>query len=608
MKLVKMLVLALGLVTLATASSFAAVAFSTTSTVNMMNVDAQTGLIGSVLYTPMTVGGTVNAGEIISVNVLPSNAPISYLTDITVSMTGTVATSTTSTAIFAETWGSAISGNAPNGKNWVRVGTANFAAYGDTMTATTAGTTISGASVQVTQNSVVLSFGTSVSFAAIDFIKIEGIRVDVTSIAVGGGSMQVSLTNTIGQATTDSPLLTVATFVPENQIFTLTTVTGAANTAGNAGLKFYSNGTPFNTNNVPINTAGPQNLVTVTFKELFPNAFETKNVTTASVFQYTRVKIALGNLPAGLAVTGITLGGSSGTAYTNGQYQTFSMTTYTWSVPAATLNPLEIGIVSQNPNSLDTMQVGITFGLASGFSGFPVTATPITITATLDQPVGAGIVLPYSTNVAPNANLNWWPTELKYKAPATANATGSIPVTFVPVTSNLLTQYSSVMRPASGTVQIYDTGIAISNLSGSNASTTNINTYATTGTIQVTLYPMDPIATPGPYTFNTSALTDPNLKKGLDSAGALPAKGTWRVLLSQLLSAAGFPATTDFYGFIRFQCNFQEASGITFMGDGAFQHAAVGYVMISDVPTSYNGLSFNTTTGAVTGTVVDPRF
>jgi len=559
MKFVKMLILALGLVTLATASSFAAVAFNTTSTVNMVNVDAQTALIGSVLYTPMAAG-TVNAGEIISLN-LPNNVPISYLSDITVSVTGA-----TTTSLFAESFGTAQTGIAPNGKAWAQAGTANFSAYTDTKVGSTSGITVSLSPGSFTgPNNLVISFQSNVSFTTLDFIKIDGIRVDATSVAVGGANLQATLTNTTGQATTDTPQVTVATFVPESNILAISSVAGVTGTSG--GLTFNANGTAYNSG------TGNQSLVTVTIKELFPNAFETKSTGSAygAIYVYTRIKISLGNLPTGVTIAGVNLVGPDGAAFTNGQFPSYGVT------PAITTNPLEIGIVSQNANKIETLQVGITFGVTAG-SVLPLTATPITVAVQLDSVAGGTASLPYNL-------VNYYNSELKYKAPGAPYATGSIPISFKPLTSNLLSQFNSAIR-ATGGGFLYDTGYAISNLTGSNPLTLSAYPVSSPGTISVSLYPMDGS---GPYTVNTSALTSANAKLGLDSAtGALASKATWKVLLSQLLVAAGLPATADFTGFVRFNCNFQESAGVAYIGNGAFDNFAVGFTMSSDVPTQIN--------------------
>jgi len=576
MKFVKMLTLALGLVTLATASSFAAVAFNTTSTVNMINMDAQTGLIGSVLYTPMQAG-TVNAGEIISLN-LPNNVPISYLSEITVSVTGTT------TSAFAESFGLAQTGVAPNGKTWVQAGTVGFAAYTDTKVGPVSGITVSLSPGSFTgPNNLVVSFGTSVTFGLVDFIKIDGIRVDSTAVAVGGTNLQVSLTNTTGQATTDSPQQTVAVFVPETNILALTSVQGVTGTSG--GLTFNANGTPYNSG------TGNRNLVTVTIKELFPNAFETK--TSGSpygvVYTLTRIKITVGNLPTGVNITGVTLSGPDGATFQNGQFPPAG------TQGAITTNPLEIGISGQSANKIESLVMGLTFGVTAG-TVLPLTATPITLAVQLDQAATGN--LPYNA-------VNYYNYEYKYKAPAAPYATGSIPLSFVPITSNLFSQFNSAIH-ATGGGFAYDTGFAISNLSGSNPSTLSLYPVSSPGTINVILYPMDGT---GPYTVNTSALTSNSAKSGLDlTAGTLASKATWKVLLSQLLVPAGLSSTADFTGFVRFNCNFQESAGVAYIGDGLFQSFAVGFPMTSDTPTSFGGLNVNLTTGVVTGTVVPPVF
>jgi len=554
MKFVKMLILALGLVSLATASSFAAVAFNTTATVNMMSVDAQTGLIGSVLYTPMAPG-TVNAGEVISLN-LPGNVPISNLYDISVSLTGAVGATS-----FKEAFGATV------GSPFTQVaGGAWSTAYGVTKSAGTSGATISGVSVQVNQNSLVISFGASIAFTTTDFIKIDGVRVDATAMAVGGGSMQVNLTNVNGQATTDTPQLTVATFVPESNIIAISSVTGVTGTSG--GLMFNANGTPYNSG------TGPRNIVTVTIKELFTNAFESKNVPDptyppptyqSQLWSNTKILIPV-TIPAGLplTITGVTFAGPDGATFANGQLQG----------GAVTVNPLKVGIVSQSPNTLESLQVGITFGVTSG-GVLPLNSAPITFSAQLDPPAPAA--LPYSSQ-------QYYGRQLKYKAPATAPS-GSIPVSFVPLTSNLFSPFNSAIR-ATGGGFLYDTGFAISNLTGTNPSTLSLYPVGTPGIITVSLYPMDGT---GPFSISTTALTSANAKLGLDATtGALASKATWKVLLSQLLVPAGLSATADFTGFVRFNCNFPESAGVAYIGNGAFDNFAVGFPMQSDVPTQIN--------------------
>jgi len=566
-----MLILALGMVALATAASFAAVPFSTTSTVNMMNVNAMTGLIGSVLYTPMAAG-FVAAGEIISLN-LPDNVPISYLPEITVSLTGTVGTNAVKDYLGATS----------PGTGFVQATGGAFTNY--TQVRPTTGTTASGVSVQVNQNNLIISFGSTINFVTGDFIKIDGIRVDATGMAVGGASLQVSLTNVIGQATTDTPQLYVATFVPEDKVMQVAGISGVSGTG--QGLFFLANGTPQNLNNT-----GDRNLVTITLKELFPNAFETK---TGSANTYTRINFAL-TIPAGLplAITGVTFAGPDGATFTNGQFYY-----------PVTNNPLMVSIANQSPNKIESLQVGIKFGVTTG-GIMPLTSDPITMAITLERvPTGA---LPYSIE-----GSYWAGYQLAYKYKAmTTPLSASIPVTVVPLTSNLLSLYNSLTRLPSG-VMIYDTGFSVSNLSGSNPTTLSAYPAGTPGIITVSLYPMDGS---GPLTMNTSQLSDAlKTQSGLDAAGALKSKGTFVILLSQLLETAGYSPTASFSGFIRFKCNFTESTGVSVIGDPKFEKYTVGFPMVSDTPINQNlNVNINVpagggaSTGTATGTVVPPLF
>jgi hypothetical protein len=593
MKFVKMLTLAIGLVTLATVPSYAFVPFAASSTVNMMNVDAMTGTIGGVVLVPISAG-TVGAGETISLS-LPNNVPISSFYDISITVTGTNAT--TSSA-FKECWGTSL------GSPYTMVGASLHVAGNSAGTfayPTTLGpSTIGGITVVINQNMVSLTFGSPVTFATTDAINISGLRVDVSNMAVGGANLQVSLMAFTGQATLNLNQLYVATFVPEASTMTLTGVAGVNGTAG--ALKFYTNGTVYN----------GQNLVTLTLKEGFANAFETRVAGTAA-YNYTRIKIPFtipANLP--LTVTGITLAGPDGATFANGQY---------WGMPT-TSNPLEISIVSQDPTTLNSLQVGLTFGVTAG-SFLPMTASPITFTAYFDSPPTnvptAGTPYtptPYTT--LPYSNQIYYGATVRYKAPGTPWINGSIPISVVSQSSNLLSSFNSVKKNTDGSWS-YDTGIAVTNLSGTNPSTLSTYPVSSPGTIVATLYPYDGS---GPYTVDTglfTSATSSDLKAGLDSTFSLPSKQTWKVMLSTLLTAATptYDMTKEFTGVIRFKCNFSESSGVVFVyninkvSDGLvnnYVNSFVGFQMASDTPTNFGGLNVNLTTGAVTGNVSDPKF
>jgi len=376
----------------------------------------------------------------------------------------------------------------------------------------------------------------------------------------------VSLSNTTGQALASSAYLTVGTF-SEPLAFAVTPVTGV-NTTTNA-VNFYSNGA----------VNGGQNLVTVTLNEVFSNAFETKTVSIyAPIWAETRIKMTLSNIPTGMAITGVTLAGVNGATFVNGQ------TPGAFGTPAITTNPFSFAISSSNPNKLEGLQVGITFGLTSGTTTLALNASPITVTATLDPPgptiastyPGAGgYDYPFNLPTRQAVGSTYYTNgQLKYIA---KNITTTIPVTITALSSNLFSVFSMLARNNTGTSPyLYNTGYAISNTSGSGF----IYPAGQPGTITVTLYPQ----TGTPVSFTTSATKKPG--QFLDSNGNLSNGQTWIVLLNDLLTTAGYSSTADFYGFIRFKANFQGAQGISYVSSSdpvtGEWSSSVAYPMISD--------------------------
>lgn len=513
MKLVRMLILALGLMTIVTASSFAAVPFFTTSTVNIMAVNAQTALAGSILFTPLS-SGTISTGEIINI---AYQAPISYLRELVVTVQNTTFT--------------------------------GFTAYG-----TTSGPDSNGVSVTVNQTNIVISFGANLFFDANNsahIIKVDRVRLDVTSIATIPGTTSVFMSNTTGQATVVNPQLIVGTF-SEPLVFG----TPAYLTATNGSVNFFSNGT--------INAG--QNIATITLNEVFTNAFDTRAV----AGENSQVRFTLSGLPTGLKVDTVTVAGTNGANVTGGNSVGAPL------VITATIN-------SQSPNALEGIQVGITFNVTSGTTALALNPSPITVTATLVPP-GATKAdgtpnYPFS-NPPGGGGFGYVANQYKYAA---RNITSTLNMTVTPLVSRLLSVFNEAIRNAAIPGDfLYDTGIAIANTSGTGTITTG-----QPGVITVDLYPLDGSG-PKSFTTGTDAATRPGL--GLDSTGKLAAKQTWVVLLSQLLTPAGFSATADFRGFIRFTTNFQGAQGINYIADGDFAVQAQGYPMYSDqvVPNMFN--------------------
>jgi len=548
-----MLILALGLVTMVAASGFASVPFLTTSTTNVVAVNAQTGLSGSVLYSPLLAVGQlaqVNAGEIINCQY---QAQISYLNDIQVQ-------------VKSENFGKTATGFTNVGAAWT--------AYGTTQTSST-----TGVSVTVNAQSIVISFANNVTFVNSDQIRIDGVRLDINALSpVAGGTMYVDLTNSSGQANALNPHLPVAQYSEPLQ-FGAPFVNPAI--PGILGVNTTTNMLSFNAAGVALQG---QNLVSVTIGEVFSNGMESR------VGGNSQIKITLSNIPTGLTIASLAFAGINGATFSNAN-------TFT---PLA--NPLLVNITGQSSATLQGLQVGITFGLISGTQSLAMNPGAIGVKATLNPPAPtiAATGLPDYPYDNPTTNQGFFYTKLQYKY-AVREISTSITVNVTALTSNLLSIFNMLAKDTANPGEyIYDTGFAIVNTSGSGSIPAGI-----AGTITVSLYPADGSG-PKSFTTGSDAATRPGL--GLSSTGALPPKGTWVVMLRQLLAPAGYSSTAEtFRGFIRFQCNFQGAAGINYIADGDFLVTSQGYVMVSDVPSPMI-LNVNQTTGAGTGTFIPGYF
>lgn len=242
MRLVKILIVALGLMTIAATAGFAAVPFTTTSTLNQMATNAQTGLAGTIQLTALAGGTTtVNESLIITFN----GGTISSLSDMVVSLSGVNAGTTPAMSAFSTAY-------------------------------TLSGT--SGVKVTITNSSIVLAFPTAVTFATNDTIQIVGTRLNVSASAVAGGSLSANLSSTLASITVTNPTVSVATFV---------TPLSASAVAG-AVASISTNGT--------IVTATGSVKVT----ELFGNAFETKGATSP-----TQLTLRISNIPTGVTLLSV---------------------------------------------------------------------------------------------------------------------------------------------------------------------------------------------------------------------------------------------------------------------------------------------------------------
>jgi len=600
MKFVRMLILALGLVMLITAPSFATVQFVTSSTTTTIATNAQTGLTGSIFYTPLATGNitinTTGLGEVINVT-YPTSAPISFLSDIVVSVKAT--TAATTPVAFNECFGCTTAQTAA-GQPYAgstSIANAAFATYGTTQVST-----VSGISVTVTQNGILIGIANSLTFTPADFVKVDGVRVDVSSFATNGTYLTANLSNSLGQAVASNNQLQVSVFSDPlvNGFLSTPAMQGVAGTA--FGLNFYTtfsgaNGSNtagvvlFNTGTSTAPVMTPQNQVTITLGEVFANAFETSK--NANNWNNTKITLNLTSIPTGLAISGVTfvgltsISGSPLPVFANacpGQF-----TCPNAFAANGNVNPITVLISSSRSNALEGLQVGITFSATSGTTSLALNPPPIGYTITLAP---AGPVIPAGN---PNAGAPDYPfnspvvtvpgyfTFAGYKY-ASKTISGAIPVTITSLVTNLLAPFAMATKDdghASG--YSFNTGFAIANTSGTGP-TAFAAPKGLDGTITVILYPFNGS---GPFSFNTGDTADTKkigLAGGLNSStGALPSKATWIFLLNDLLAPAKYTGTS-FQGFIRFQCNFQAGVGISYIADGEFDVSAQGYQMLSDVP------------------------
>jgi len=248
MKLARVLILALGLIMIAAIPSFAAVPFVTSSTLNQMAPNAETGLSGNVVLTALAPG-TVLAGEIINVSYNP--AVISSLS--TMSMSTTV-----------------------NGSGVVLTSFAN-AIYGVSVAVGGAGGNNINAIVGA--SNITLNFTANQAFLTGDEIQIIGVRLNVSGFATVGGQQVVTISSVLGSASLTNPTVPVALFVVP---FTVTTAAPAAFTQIQPFAQTFA--------------------ATVTIKEAgsFSNAFETQGLTYP-----TKLILQVTGLPVGMSVSGI---------------------------------------------------------------------------------------------------------------------------------------------------------------------------------------------------------------------------------------------------------------------------------------------------------------
>lgn len=357
------------------------------------------------------------------------------------------------------------------------------------------------------------------------FLDIQGARVNVYPTGSVDQRVSATITSALGQIAVTDPDVDVAVLREPIKL----------------ELDSYGNS---------ISTRGDGSATAILkVSELFTNGFESFATDgTVVATNPTQVRIAL-TIPTGLTLSAI--GVTNGTATVVRQ-------------SAVNANPVLVDITIQDSNVLEYFYVNATF--LPSVVPVPLTIPAVTATATLYPaatafPVRVGYDAPGTATVVEG--------RLCYGSRAAQGAPVSIAFTAFSLDSELLSLFNVTMAPvASIGFAGYETGIAIQNASP-------ILDYPNPGTIEVYLYKAN-AATPVTFTTGTAAATRPGT--GLDASGQLPAGGTWTVLLSQLLTAAG--VTGDWEGMVYFYCNFSAATGVSYIADPSFAVQAQGYQMV----------------------------
>jgi len=517
MKLARVLILALGLVMIAAIPTLANVPFITSSTLNQMAPNAETGLSGNLVLTALT-GGTISAGEIINVTYAPNL--ISSLTDASAAVVIAPATIPASTIALAG------------------------AAFGVPQVLPVAGVTVT-----VYATYVQFSFSALTAFAAGDTIQLNGIRLDVHNggtLPPLGTEATVTFSSVLGSATlTNTAPVPVAIYVAPIQISATPLAFSEYNTA-------------------PVTQ---QSTITISEAGAFTNAFETKGTGDA-----TEVILNISNFEAGASLTGVvtsTINLIPNSFTTSSVGVTATLDTVDTNLAAG---KVVVYINSQNPNTIDSIYVPVqitepaTILLNPPIGSACVVSTntcPLNVTATLGPALSPLTIYPIDV-----ATTNLW-----YSSNTTPT---TIPIVVSQALTALLAVFNAYVPGFDTGFAVANTTGYLTAVPGQTFIGGSV--LAQSGTVTVVLYPQ--YNTPGgpvpgtPVAYNTA--TNPKLGTGLDSMGNVPAAGTWTVTLSSLCKQLGL---TSFVGQAYFFTNFSNAHGVNYIADSNFAVQAQGYAM-----------------------------
>jgi hypothetical protein len=258
----------------------------------------------------------------------------------------------------------------------------------------------------------------------------------------------------------------------------------------------------------------------------------------------TQLRVTFAGVPSGVSIA-LNTGNSSGTLSTDGSCSTTDFSgcpTLSVGTINSTALTTVVSLGATSMTSTEVLQLNMTFSSSS------TSLAPGAVTATVTMfPIGADL----GGNRAPTAADG-------YPKFAAADVGPVTVANIVPATSTLLVPFA--VRDGG-----FDTGIALANTTadpfggaGSGGAT------PAAGTIRLDFYPR--VSTGGAgttFSLTTSATSRPGI--GLSADGNLAAGGTWTVLLSELLTAAG--QTGSFTGYIFITTSFLNAHGAPFVSD-----------------------------------------
>jgi hypothetical protein len=132
------------------------------------------------------------------------------------------------------------------------------------------------------------------------------------------------------------------------------------------------------------------------------------------------------------------------------------------------------------------------------------------------------------------------------------------PVTVI----NIVASNTTMLIPFAVRDAGFDTGISVANTTADPFGSAG-GASPQAGTVRVDFFPRTATGAGTTFSLTTSATVRPGA--GLSTDGTLAAGGTWSVLLSELLTAAG--QTGSFTGYIFIQANFIDGHGSSFVSD-----------------------------------------